>query len=346
MVSIVRGGVCRSLLVLLLAVPIGCSAREYRSFEATKDPVIAVLCQMTREVVLLDPEDLDVVRRIPLKSQSLDFDSDGRQLLTAQTGGHGTEMGKEYGRVDLDAGAVKYTSLQSLDIQTVSVADDGWYMLTTGLVNERGQWLHRVSVDGEVEDLQLAPGICGSTSAGDRVWVWHFWDDETGEPSDQYMIYGPSGEPEVISSQLTMTLGACGFDQEVIAFGVDGATAALVRHDARTGRVLKIATVVGFEVGPSYAWSAGTYLAIADGPSADYYLATRLLLIDPRTLEVVRVVESLRGVSAVTSGPNGYLIVCEGDGSVSLIDPATAKKCVTAKIGDPRGDLVDVAYMP
>ncbi|MBU4556740.1 MAG: hypothetical protein KJ747_07710 [Actinobacteria bacterium] len=346
MVSIVRGRVCRSLLVLLLTLPFGCSAREYRLFEATRDPVIAVLCQMTRELVLLDPEDLSVVRRIPLKSQSLDLDTDGRKLLTAQTGGHGSEMGKEYGCVDLDAGTVHYTSLTSIDIQTVSVADDGWYMLTAGLVNERGQWLHRVDADGNIEDLQLPPGICGSTSVRDRVWVWHFWDDETGNPSDEYMIYGPTGRPEVISSQLTMTVGVCGFDDEVIAFGVDGANAQLVRHDARTGRVLKIATTDGFEVGPSYAWSAGRYLAIADGPSEDYYQSTRLLLIDPQTLEVVRVVESLKGVSAVSAGPKGNLIVCEGDGSVSLVDPNTARRFVTAKIGDPRGDLVDVAYVP
>ncbi|MDO8987829.1 MAG: hypothetical protein Q7V14_06370 [Coriobacteriia bacterium] len=344
--SIVCSRVCRSLVVLLLAMPFGCSAREYRSFEETKDPVIAVLCQMTREVVLLDPEDLSVVRRIPLKSQSLDFDTDGRELLTAQTGGHGAEMGKEYGRVDLNAGTVDYTVLESLDIQTVSVADGGWCMLTAGLISERGQWLHRVGRDGTVENMQLSPGICGSASARDRVWVWHFWDDETGDPSDQYMIYGPTGQPKVISSQLTMTVGVCGFDDEVIAFGVDGGTARLVRHDARTGRVLRIATVDGFKVGPAYAWSAGRYLAIADGPSEDYYRATRLLLIDPQTLEIVRVVESLKGVSAVSAGPKDSLIVCEGDGSVSLVGANTANKYVTATIGDPRGDLVDVAYVP
>jgi len=330
-------GVCIAL--------VGCTDSRMREFEPTEEPVIAVLCQMSQEIVLLDPADMRELQRIPLRSQALDMDVTGRSILTAQCGGHGSDMGREFGRIALATGRVDYTELDSMDIQMVSAPTGGWFMLTTGLISAEGQWLHRVS-DGEVENLQLGPGVCGCVATGKNVWVWHYWDDETGHPEDRYLIYESRGEPQTISSELTMTVALLGFEQQVVAFGVEGDAAKLVRYDARDGTVLSTGRVDGFEDGPSYAWAAGEHIAIADGPAGDYYAASRLVLVDSATLEPEGVLEPVRGVSAVNAAPDGKLIICEGDGTVSLLDPATLEVCESAVVGDPRGDLVDVEYVP
>jgi len=203
-----------------------------------------------------------------------------------------------------------------------------------------------VSADGRVENLKQSPGVCGCTATDDAVWVWHYWDDESGNPKDRYVIYSSEGLPKDVSSEQSMTVSLCGFEDCVLAFGVDGKRAKLASHDALTGALRGLAYIDGFETGPSYAWAAGRYLAIADGPYADFYQATGLLFVDPSTLEVVGSVKSLHGVSAVNEGPKGQLIVCEGDGTVSLVEPGTFRVLDSAVIGDPRGDLVDVEYVP
>jgi len=301
---------------------------------------------MSSQVVLLDPSDLGVVQRIPLVSQSLDMDVSGREILTAQSGGHGADMGREFGRIDLNAGRIDYTALKSMDIQMVSAASGGWLLLTTGLVAADGQWLHRVSADGRVENLKQSPGVCGCAATDETIWVWHYWDDETGNPKDRYLIYGPEGSPKDVSSEQSMTVSLCGFEDRVVAFGVDGERARLTSHDALTGAVRDVAHIDGFEIGPSYAWAAGRYVAIADGPYGDFYQATGLLFVDPVTLEVMGSVKSLQGVSAVNAGPNGQLVVCEGDGTVSLVEPGSFRVLNSVVIGDPRGDIVDVEYIP
>lgn len=341
-----RRGLCALLVLATGVVLVGCAQRSEARFKAMREPVIAVLCQMSSEVVLLDPSDLSVERRIPLRSQSLDMDVSGREILTAQSGGHGADMGREFGRIDLDAGTTAYTALESMDIQMVSAASDGWLMLTTGLVSADGQWLHRVSPDGQVANLKLDPGVCGCVATDEVVWVWHYWDDETGNPKDRYLIYGPEGSPRSITSEQSMTVSLCGFRNQVVALGVEGKRAKLVSHDALTGAVGRVGYVGEFEVGPSYAWSAGPYVAIADGPYGDFYQATGLLFVDPVTLEIVGSIKSLNGVSAVNEGPNGQLIVCEGDGTVSLVEPGSFHVRNAAVIGDPRGDLVDAEYVP
>ena len=343
----VRRRILCALLVLATGVTqVGCAQRGGSRFKPTREPVIAVLCQMSSEVVLLDPSDLRLVQRIPLQSQSLDMDALGREILTAQSGGHGVDMGREFGRIDLDSGRIEYTPQNSMDIQMVSAATGGWFMLTTGLVAADGQWLHRVSADGRVENLTESPGVCGCAATDQAVWVWHYWDDETGKPKDRYAVYGPDGPPRDVSSEQSMTVSLCGYEDRVVAFGVDGDRAKLAIHDALTGGLRRLAYIDGFEMGPSYAWAAGRYVAIADGPYGDFYQATGLLFVDSVTLEVMGSIKSLHGVSAVNAGPEGQLIVCEGDGTVSLVEPDSFHVLETAVIGDPRGDLVDVEYVP
>lgn len=315
------------------------------SFEETRQPVIAVLCQFSREVILLDPDSLQELERVPLRSQSLEFDARGREIVTAQTGGHDRDAGREFGRIDLDAGSVAYTRLKSVDIQSVAVARSGWLMLTTGLVGPDGQWLHRVSVDGGVEDMFLPPGISSCTAAGDRVWVSRFWDDEKGHPTDTYFVYDERGRPRELTSEMTQTVTLCGFDDAVIAFGLSNGLPRLVRHDALSGEVLANQPCEGFDEGPSWAWSAGRYIALADGPAADYYLADRLVLVDAVSLKTVGAMK-VDGVSAVCEGEEGRLVVCEGDGEVSIVDPQSLEKLVSRKIGDPRGDMADVESIP
>jgi len=335
-----------SVLVCILGVLVcGCAGKGARVFEATDEPVIAVLCQFSQEVVLLDPDDLREIERIGLTSQSLEFEARGRQLVTAQTGGHGDEAGREYGVIDLEVGSVAYHRLGSIDIQSVAVTRPGWLMLTTGLVGPKGQWLHRVSVDGGVDDLFVSAGISGLAATRDRVWVSHFWDDETGHPADRYLIYGETGDPTVVTSEMTRTVSLCGSDDAVVAFGYANDRTRLVRHDAQTGEVLATAWCEGFEAGPSWAWSAGPYIALADGPAEDYFLATRLVVFDAVTLESVGSVD-VEGVSAVCEAPDGRLVVCEGNGDVSLVDPVSFEKVVSKPIGDSRGDMVDVEIVP
>jgi len=344
--STLRRILCAALVLATGVVQAGCTQRSEPRFEATREPVIAVLCQMSREVVLLDPSDLGVVQRIPLRSQSLDMDVSGRVILTAQSGGHGADMGREFGRVTLETGRVEYSALESMDIQMVAAPVGGWHMLTTGLISSEGQWLHRVSPEGDVENLHLSPGVCGCVSTADNVWVWHYWDDETGHPTDRYLVYDQTGEPRAISSELTLTTTLCGFERQVVAFAADDDAATLVRHDPRSGAVLGSERITGFETGPCYAWAAGDCIAIADGPYGDYYEASRLVLVDAVSLKVEGAVESLHGVSAVNEGPDGTLIICEGDGTVSLLDSTTLKVRASEVVGDPQGDLVDVEFIP
>lgn len=339
----VRGVAVLACMLGVLAS--GCANKGARVFDATDEPVIAVLCQFSQEVVLLDPDDLREIERIGLNSQSLEFEARGRQLVTAQTGGHGDDAGREYGVIDLEAGSVEYHRLGSMDIQSVAVTRPGWLMLTTGLVGPKGQWLHRVSADGRVEDLFVSAGISGLAATRDRVWVSHFWDDETGHPADRYLSYGEQGDPTVISSELTRTVSLCGSDDAVVAFGYANDRTRLVRHDAETGEVLAAAWCEGFDAGPSWAWSAGPYIALADGPAEDYFLATRLVLVDAVTLERVGAID-VEGVSAVCEAPDGRLVVCEGNGVVSMLDMTSLEKVVSKQVGDSRGDMVDVEVVP
>lgn len=330
-----------ALVCVLGLLAAACTWKGVPSFEATAEPVIAVLCQFSQEVVLLDPDDLHEMGRIGLKSQSLEFDAHGRRLVTAQTGGHDRDVGREFGELDLESGTVAYTRLKSLDIQSVAVATSGWFMLTTGLVGPSGQALHRVSSDREVEDLFVPPGISGCVAAGDRVWISRFWDDEKGRPIDKYFVFGKDGEPRELASEMTRTVSLCGSDDAVVAFGLSGNRPMLVRHDAESGEVLASALCEGFDVGAAWAWAAGPYIALADGPVADYYLAKRLVLVDAVTLKTVGAID-VEGVSAVCEVGDGRLAVAEGNGVLSLVDPRALEKVISRQVGDPRGDMVDI----
>lgn len=323
----------------------GCGRRDKGSFRPPEGPVIAVLCQMSREVVLLAPDDLSVLARVPLRSQSLDMDAGGRTIVTAQSGGHDEEAGREFGRIDLSNGRVSYTGLKGRDIQTVGVAEGGWLMLTTGLIGQDGQFVHRVSRDGAIEDLTLEPGVGGCVGTRERVWVWRYWNDEAATPDDTYFVYGPTGAPVEVSSEMSMTVTLCGFADEVVAFGTDGTHARFAFYKAEDARLLRVGEVGGFASGPVYAWAAGRYIAVADGPPGDYYRATHLVFVDRESLTVAGTLD-VAGVSAVAQGPADSLLVCQGDGSVMMLDGVTFEERSTARIGDPRGDLVDVEYVP
>ncbi len=338
----------RSALVWLLALgcvlTTGCSKDKPVTFKPVDGPVVAVLCQMSREVVLLDPGDLGELRRVKLSSQALDLGVLGRRLITAQCGGHGDEMGREYGALDLERGDLTYTKLGSMDTQMAAATREGWFMLTTGLVGPEGHWLHRVDSEGKVEDLWLSPGVAGCAGTRDRVWVWHHWDDESGAPSDGYYVYSAAGTPQSVSSEMTLTVSLCGFETEVVAFGRSGMDARLVRYSATDARILGEVLVGGFETGPAFAWAAGRYVAVADGPPQDTYEADRIVFVDAVTLEQAGVLQ-VRGVSSVSGGPDGGVLVAQGDGTVTYYD-ADLRAVTSTKVGDPRGEIVDLAYVP
>lgn len=332
------------VLTLGCALVTGCSKDATGAFEPVDGPVVAVLCQMSREVVLLDPVDLSELQRVKLSSQALDLDVMGRRLITAQCGGHGDEMGREYGMLDLERGDMNYTKLGSMDTQTAAATHEGWFMLTTGLVGPEGHWLHRVDCEGKVEDLWLSPGVAGCTGTRDRVWVWHHWDDESGSPTDGYYVYSAAGTPQPVASEMTLTVSLCGFETEVVAFGRSNADARLVRYAATDARVLGEALVGGFETGPAFAWAAGRYVAIADGPLQDTYAAQRLVFVDAVSLERVGALP-VRGVSSVSNGPDGGVLVAQGDGTLTHYD-ADLQPVASTKVGDPQGEIVDLAYVP
>lgn len=331
--------------LVLLALAAGCSAESKKAFEPQSGSVIAVLCQHERSVVLLDPHTLEPRGRARLKSQSLDMDASGRSLLTAQSGGHDADVGREFGRIDLEAGTIGYTEVSGRDVQTVGATTAGWALFTTGRLDQEGQYVHRVNADGELDDLQVEPGVVGCVGTRDRVWLWRYWNDEQGEPDDSYRVFGSTGDPVAVSSEMSMTIALCGFPDDVVAVGTAGSAARLAVYDARTSRLRRVGVVDGFETGPSYAWAAGRYVAVADGPSQDYFEATRLQFVDRATLQVVGSV-AVEGVSAVTEGPEGRVVLCEGDGTVSLLDPHTFEVVSSTRLGDPRGELVDVEYVP
>lgn len=345
--SIIRPLFALVCAALCLSVA-GCDAvaGRARKFDPVRGPVIAVLAQLPSRIVLLEPDSLEYVGEIRLRSQSIGMTTVNDMILTAQCGAPGDASDRRIGFVEPYAGRIDYLDLGILDPEEIWAADEGWCLALNGLIDQGGMRCERIDPEGRTfTELSFPPAGQAGTGAGKVVWVLR--KEVYGEQdhvTEDFLVFRRSGEPRTVPSEGTATVDLCGFDDVVITVEQHADGTRLVRRNAETGEPLGEGTIPGVFAGPGCAWAAGPVLALANHASGEGRNIREVVLVDPSSLEVLNRIEA-DGVGAVGPAGDGRVVVCEADGDVGVYSIESARLVAGTTIDGPAEELLEVGYL-
>lgn len=164
-----------ALALVCAAVGTGCDGGQ-GSAAAIEGSVLAITSVSPDEVVLVEPETLDVIRRVRLRSVGVDPLAlpERRMFVTAQCGGLGTEADDAIAVVDLARGGrVRYVRLPQPNPGSVELAGDGTVLVSHGVLTAGGIVMTRVDVDNGaiVGSGTIANAFAPSVTAAGSLWT-------------------------------------------------------------------------------------------------------------------------------------------------------------------------------
>ncbi|MHB9003794.1 MAG: hypothetical protein ACYC6C_06975 [Coriobacteriia bacterium] len=344
----IRGPLLALVCVAICLSAVGCDsvAGRARTFKPVRGPVIAVLAQLPSRIVLLQPDTLDRVGEVRLRSQSIGMTSVDDMLLTAQCGGPADASDTRIGLVEPYAGRIEYLDMKILDPEEIWATTSGWCLALNGLIDAKGMRCERIDPRKRTfTELAIPPAGQAGTGAASTVWVLHKGVyGEQDRTIETFYIFGPTGDARLVKSETTATCDLCGFDDVVISVEEHTDGTRLARRDSDTGEVLDQAVIPGVQAGPGCAWSAGPVLALANQAHGPGSSVREVVLVDSATLKVLNRI-SVDGVGTVGPAGTGKVVVCEADGDVNVYLVENARLIAGTTIQGPAEELVEVSYL-
>ena len=302
-----------------LAAVAGCA-----SGESLKGPTVGVL-ETRGRVHLVDLESGEVRRTHRLRSPAYDIDADPDTgfFVTAQSGGVGNEADDRLGVVDVRGPrGVRYVKLPMPNPGGVAVVGNGRVVLDHGIQEKEGMFVcladtKSMSVvrSGHVPDnntpMRVIDGV-GWASCVDMDGRASLRRVNT-ETLDSEEVLGGGDFPIIWDS------GPEGLYGWLIE---EPGKARVARFHPKTGAVEASASVA-FEDGPGAMVTSRGRLVVADftGEDLDRH-GSRLLVIDPATLEVEREIRVPGGPCDLKAWRDRVVVAVYRDKTLRIVDPA------------------------
>lgn len=319
--GLLRGILVASLLVVLSAGALGCTARR-----ATDAPVAAVM-DLKGKVALVDLEQGRVIDSVQMVSQTMDICADPGTgaFVTAQSGGVGTDADDRIGIIGVrDDRRVRYVRLPRPNPGGVECVGDGRIYVDHGWQEKDGMFA--CVVDTRTRTV-VKEGFVPDTILPANAVAGVVWSSGVEIPSDVPTLR--IVDPRTLASRCVYRgalhpLVQCESSHGVFGFLIDrDERATVARFDSKTGAVDATAAA-GFKDGAARMVGVNNLLVAVDYSGTDRSSSgCQLLVFDPETLKQVRAIRVPGGPSDIAVWRDRVVVVNWIDQTLQVIDPET-----------------------
>lgn len=346
LVAVLGVSLCAAALALFSGVDRNADIR----FDPVTTPSLAVLGLQPPRMMLLDPASLEVQHTIALRSESLDVDSHGGYLVSAQCGGPGPASDTAVCVIEPLSGSVTYVDTGFLDPEQLCpprTGEDRWPVLHGQAEEETPLSVTVDPRNGAVEPFSLPVGTVLLERVGGNHLVVAMNSAGTEAKDARYGLWISNGEsfeplPHVLPA--VASVWDEGDSALIVCARSDSVQADVYRLDPSRALEREL-TITGFTKGPGAVTECDGFVAVADFDWRDPLDAGEAILLARTDGEGsdARRVTGLAGPIQLVSHDGSVFVVCSTTGEIARVDPLTARVEARVGIGAPGTDLIDAA---